>query len=118
MYTYPDVTVVCGEMEFEDNEQDTLLNPTLIVEVLSPSTEKYDRGKKSQYYRTIPSLKEYLLVTQDGQHIEHFVRYAENQWLFSEVSHAENVVHLASIDCTLTLAAVYEKVPLKPLDDA
>lgn len=111
LYTYPDVTVVCGEVHYEDNEQDILLNPTVIIEVLSPSTENYDRGKKSHYYRTIPSLQEYILVSQDDQHIEHFTRYSEHQWLFSEVTNEGGVVQLTSIDCTLALADVYKKVP-------
>src|SRR5690242_1556857 len=74
MYTYPDVTVVCGRQEFEDAQVDTLLNPTLIVEILSPSTEAYDRGAKFGYYRALPSLREYLLVAQDQVLLEHYVR--------------------------------------------
>jgi Uma2 family endonuclease len=111
MYVYPDVTVVCGTIEFDDTEQDTILNPTIIIEVLSPSTERYDRGKKSQYYRTIPSLQEYLLIAQDEQYIEHFVRYSEHQWLLTTVTQEQGSVYLASIDCTLHLHDVYNKVP-------
>ncbi|WP_129672149.1 Uma2 family endonuclease [Candidatus Chloroploca sp. Khr17] len=77
----------------------------------SETKENYDRGKKSQYYRTIPSLQEYLLVSQDGQHIEHFIRHSEHQWLFSEIIDTDNVIHLSSIDCTLNMADVYHKVP-------
>jgi Uma2 family endonuclease len=111
IYVYPDVTVVCGTIEFGDAEQDTVLNPTVIIEVLSPSTENYDRGKKSQYYRTIPSLQEYLLIAQGEYYIEHFVRYSEHQWLFSEVMQEQGSLHLASIDCTLQLQDIYNKVP-------
>lgn len=111
LYTYPDVTVVCGNVHYEDDEQDILLNPTVIIEVLSPSTENYDRGKKSHYYRTIPSLQEYLLVSQDGQHVEHFIRYSEHQWLFSEVTNEGEVVQITSIDCALALVDIYNKVP-------
>jgi len=111
VYVYPDIMVVCGDILFSDTEQDTLTNPTIIIEVLSPSTETYDRGKKSQYYRTIPSLQEYLLVAQDAQHIEHFVRYSAHQWLFSEVTKERGSVHIASIDCALLLEDVYDKVP-------
>lgn len=111
LYTYPDITVVCGEVQYEDTEQDNVLNPTVIIEVLSPSKENYDRGKKSQYYRTIPSLQEYLLVSQDGHHIEHFTRHSEHQWLFSEVTDTESVFQLTSIDCRLTMGDVYHKVP-------
>jgi Uma2 family endonuclease len=73
-YTYPDVVVVCGEPRFEDEHVDTLLNPTLIVEVLSPSTERYDRGRKLEHYRRIPSLAEYVLVAQDARRIEWYTR--------------------------------------------
>ncbi len=111
-YTYPDVTVVCGSVIYDDDEQDTLLNPIVLIEVLSPSIEVYDRGKKSQRYRTIPSLHEYLLVAQDSQHIEHFVRYSEHQWLLSEITHDQATIHLPSLECTLLLADVYAKVPL------
>lgn len=111
LYTYPDITVVCGDIDYEDNEQDILLNPTVIIEVLSPSTENYDRGKKSHYYRTIPSLQEYLLVAQDSQHIEQFMRYSEHQWLFAEITSEGEDIYLSSIDCTLTLVEVYNKVP-------
>jgi Uma2 family endonuclease len=116
IYVYPDVTVVCGDIEFGDAEQDTILNPRVIIEVLSPSTENYDRGKKSQYYRAIPSLQEFLLIAQDEQYIEHFVRYSEHQWLFSEITEEQALVYLASIDCTLHLKDVYNKVPRREKD--
>lgn len=111
IYVYPDITVVCGDVEFSDAEQDTLLNPTVIIEVLSPSTENYDRGKKSHYYRAIPTLQEYLLIAQDEPYIEHFVRYSAHQWLFSEVTAEQGSVHLASIDCTLQLKDIYNNIP-------
>ena len=84
LYTYPDVIVVCGEAQFEDHQQDTLLNPTLIVEVLSESTEAYDRGGKFTHYRKLPSLVEYVLITQTKPHIEHYVRQSDNRWLLAE----------------------------------
>jgi Uma2 family endonuclease len=115
IYVYPDVTVVCGDIEFGDTEQDTVINPTVIIEVLSPSTENYDRGKKSQYYRTISSLQEYLLVAQDAHYIEHFVRYSEHQWLLSEMNQEQATVYLASIDCTLQLKDIYNKVQRRGL---
>lgn len=108
-YTYPDVTVVCGEIRYEDEHQDTLLNPTLIVEALSPSTEQYDRGRKSQHYRSIPSLRGYMLVSQHEPHIEHVVRHSDYQWLFTETSDLHGTVHLPAIDCTLALADVYDR---------
>jgi Uma2 family endonuclease len=109
-YTYPDVTVVCGQSDYEDSREDTLRNPTLIVEVLSPSTESYDRGKKSQYYRTIASLQEYVLVAQDAFHVEHFTRHSAYQWLFVESVEPEDVLHFTSINCMITLKDIYEKI--------
>lgn len=112
LYTYPDVSVVCGAAQFDDDHRDTLLNPTVIIEVLSPSTESYDRGKKFQNYRTLPSLQEYLLVAQDGYHIEHYVRQPNNQWLLAEANDPTTTLHLSALGCDLTLADVYEKVGL------
>src|SRR3954470_16904967 len=103
MYTYPDLTVVCGDPRFEDEQVDTLLNPTLIVEVLSPSTEAYDRGAKFGYYRQLSSLREYLLVAQDKMLVEHFVR-EDDGWLLTETGDPGAVVHLPSIGCHLPLA--------------
>jgi Uma2 family endonuclease len=108
--TYPDVVVVCGEPQFEDDQVDTLLNPTLIVKVLSESTELYDRGKKFGFYRTIDSLSEYLLVAQDEQRIEQYVRQADERWLLSEHRSPEEAVELVSIQCSLELREVYDKV--------
>lgn len=112
LYTYPDVTAVCDPEQFEDARQDTLLNPALVVEVLSPSTESYDRGRKAQNYRTVASLQEYLLITQDAYHVEQFVRQPDGQWLFSEADGLDAVLPLPSIGCELRLADVYEKVEL------
>jgi Uma2 family endonuclease len=109
-YTYPDVVVVCGEAQFEDKEVDTLLNPTVIIEVLSPSTESYDRGDKFRRYRGLDSLQEYVLIAQDNYYIEHYVRQSEGQWLFSEAAQPDDVVVLPSINCTLLLSQVYQKV--------
>ena len=112
LYTYPDVAVVCDEPQFEDDYLDTLLNPTLIIEVLSPSTEAYDRGRKFGYYRTIESLSEYLLVSQDEYHIEKYVKQADGRWLLSDYRTPEETVELPSIQCTLALSEVYDKVAL------
>ncbi len=112
LYTYPDVTVVCDEPQFEDAEVDTLLNPTLIVEVLSPSTQNYDRGGKFEHYRTLPSLQEYLLVAQNRCHVVHYTRQKDGTWLLAETARLEDQVRLPSIDCNLSLADVYAKVPL------
>jgi Uma2 family endonuclease len=110
LFTYPDVVVVCGERRFHDSEFDTLLNPTLIFEVLSPSTEAYNRGIKSARYRAIPSLAEYLLVAQDRVQVEHYVRQASDRWLLEELSELEQTLELPSIGCRLSLAEVYEQV--------
>ncbi len=112
LYAYPDIIVTCAEPQFADGEFDTLLNPTVIIEVLSPSTESYDRGGKFQHYRALRLLKEYLLITQDAYHIDQFVRQGEIGWLLTEYDGPEATLHLASIDCVLALANVYEKVGL------
>jgi Uma2 family endonuclease len=112
LYTYPDVTVVCGEAQFDDDRQDTLLNPTVIVEVLSPSTEGYDRGAKFEHYRKLESLREYVLIAQDKHHVEHYVRQPDNQWLLSETDSLPDTIHLPSINCDLALADVYDKVDI------
>jgi Uma2 family endonuclease len=112
LYTYPDVAVACGEPNFEDNYFDTLLNPTLIVEVLSPSTASYDRTKQFGHYRKIDSLAEYLLVAQDEYKIEQYVKQPDQRWLLSDISSLEGTVELVSIQCTLNLADVYAKVEL------
>lgn len=109
LYTYPDISVVCGEPEFEDFEVDTLLNPSVIMEVLSPSTEAYDRGKKFYHYQTIPSLKEYLLISQDIIRIDHYILRG-NEWVLSSAKTLGSVITLPSIDCTLRLSNVYKKV--------
>ena len=112
LYTYPDISVVCGNEQFEDKKQDTLLNPSIIIEILSPSTEKYDRGKKFQHYRSIFSLREYILIAQDEYHIEQFTRQSDHTWVFSEAVGLSEMIHLAAIQCTLLLEEVYEQVDL------
>jgi len=114
MYAYPDVIAVCGESHFEDAHTDTLLNPMVIVEVLSESTEAYDRGEKFAHYRRLDTLREYVLVAQDKVRVEHYLRDGE-QWVLSEISDPDGAVHLASVDCHVTLAEIYEKVEFDPL---
>ena len=110
LYTYPDVVVVCGEPKFEDEYVDTLLNPTLLVEVLSQSTERYDRIAKSSYYRTLDSLAEHLLVAQDEVRLEHYIKQPNGQWFLFESSSLDTVVELSSISCSLALRDVYDKI--------
>jgi Uma2 family endonuclease len=113
LYTYPDVSVVCGEERFEDDEEDTLLNPTLIVEVLSKSTEAYDRGDKFAQYRLLESLREYVLISQDQARVERYSRpEGETEWRLAEARDLQESVALNSIGCELPLAAVYHKVKL------
>lgn len=112
LYTYPDVVVVCDKALFDDDQKDTLLNPTLIVEVLSDSTKDYDRGEKFEHYRTIESFKEYVLIAQDKHHVEHFVRQPDRRWLLSETNRLEDTLDLTSIGCRLALAEVYDKVEM------
>ncbi len=112
LYTYPDVVVVCGEPRFEDDQFDTLLNPTLLIEVLSSGTEAYDHGKKLEHYLTIDSLGEYLLVSQDEPRVERYLRQDGNGWLFTAVAGRDTRIVLPSIQCELSLVEVYHKVKL------
>lgn len=112
LYTYPDVSVVCGESRFTDDTFDTLMNPDLIVEVLSPSTESYDRGRKAEQYRSIESLKRYLLVSSDCVHVELFARQPDGHWLLTEFNRLEEAVELHFLGCRLPLSSLYKKVDL------
>jgi Uma2 family endonuclease len=108
-YVYPDVVAVCGEQHFEDSELDTLLNPSVIIEVLSDTTERYDRGDKFDYYRSIASLREYVLVAQNSMRVDHYV-LKDGQWVFSTLSAAEERLALPSIGCEISVADIYEDV--------
>jgi Uma2 family endonuclease len=109
-YTYPDVVVACAEESFDDAEKDTLLNPVLIIEVLSESTEAYDRGKKFEQYQQIESLTEYVLITQEPYRVEQYVRQSNREWRYSEYHNAEDIVRISVIGCELALKDVYAKV--------
>ena len=109
-YTYPAVTVVCGEPEFLDRDGDVLLNPLVIVEVLSDSTALYDRGTKWMLYQGLTSLREYVLVSQDTPRVERFTRQVDGQWLYQSVSGLDGEIRLASLEIALPLAEVYERV--------
>lgn len=114
LLTYPDLSVVCGEMQLLDDDMDTLLNPTVIVEVLSDSTEAYDRGKRFEHYRQIPSLREYLLVSQKEPRIEQFIRQESGFWLLREAAGLDATLELPSLKITLALAEVFAKVEFTP----
>ncbi|MDQ6695273.1 MAG: Uma2 family endonuclease [Chloroflexota bacterium] len=114
MYTYPDVVAVCGGPVFEDSQVDTLTNPMVIVEVLSPSTEAYDRGVKFARYRDLGSLTDYILVSQDKVSVEHFRRQGDGskQWLLNVVDDLAGTMRLPSVGCEVSMAYIYENVTL------
>lgn len=109
-YTYPDVSVVCGGPEFEDGVFDTLLNPNALFEVLSKSTAVYDRGEKFTSYRNLPSLREYVLVSQESPAVEHFVRLEDGAWRFNPIERLDGEIQLVTVDVRLTLRDIYDKV--------
>lgn len=117
-YAYPDITVMCGEARFLDDQRDVLLNPTVIIEVLSPSTERHDRGRKFQHYRELESLQEYILMAQDSPHVERFMRQEAVFWQFSEARGLDAALEIASIGCTLALADIYAQVTFPSAEDA
>lgn len=112
LYTYPDVVVVCGEERFDDVQKDTLLNPTIIVEVLSDSTEGYDRCKKFEHYRKLESLQHYVLIAQKNAYVECYQRQQNNRWLLTEANDLSDTLQLTAIECTLALTDVYDKVSI------
>ena len=110
LYAYPDLVVVCGEQRFEDDQLDTLLNPTLIVEVLSETTERNDREKKFDLYRALPSLKEYVLVSQSEPRVEQFLRQPDGEWNLRITTDPTAFVNLTSLECEIPFAEIYERV--------
>ncbi len=116
-YTYPDVVVVCGKPEFQDEHRDTLLNPTILFEVLSSSTAAYDRGEKFKHYRTLDLLQEYVLISQETMLIERYVRQEGTRfWTFSDAEGPDAQMELEAIGCSLSLAEVYDKVEFEGND--
>jgi Uma2 family endonuclease len=115
-YVYPDVVVICGEPLFADEEFDILLNPTVIVEVLSPSTEARDRGDKLQYYGSLESVSDYLLIAQDKSRVDHYIKHSSSEWNLRVYAEFSDEIDLASIGCKLVVADIYAKVefPRKP----
>jgi Uma2 family endonuclease len=112
LYSYPDLVIVCGEMQFLDENRDVIINPKVIIEVASPSTEAFDRGEKFHRYRTHnPSLTDYLIVAQDRPSIEHFALREDGLWMIADsVVKLSGSVHIASINCNLQLAEIYDRV--------
>ncbi len=115
LYTYPDIIVVCGKAELvPDGHLDTLLNPSLIIEVLSPSTAEYDRGVKFDHYKTVDSLKEYVLVWQNKKRVARHTRRDDNSWVLTDFIGDDSQIELISIGCVLSMAEIYEKVENLP----
>jgi Uma2 family endonuclease len=114
LYTYPDVSVACGEYQFDDEQEDTLLNPMVIVEILSDSREAYDRGKKFALYRKLPSLREYLLVDQHQPLVEMFIRQENGEWLLRACAGLESKFSLPSLSITIEMADAYSDVRFVP----
>ncbi len=111
LFAYPDLTIVCGEPKFHDSKKDVLINPRVIFEVLSPSTETYDRTLKFQKYRLgNETLTDYVLVSQDKPFVEHFQKQADGQWLYRSLSDLSDNLNIADIDCELSLTEIYERV--------
>ena len=114
LFAYPDLTVVCGEPRYFDSRRDVLLNPTVVFEVLSPTTEASDRGRKAVRYREIESLQEYVLISQVEPLVERYTRQPDGLWLLSSAESLGGVIHLPSIECALRLEEVYDGVILSP----
>jgi Uma2 family endonuclease len=110
LYTYPDLTIVCGPVDVEDEQADVLLNPTLIIEVLSPGTERYDRGKKFDLYRELDSLKEYVLVSQDQYRVEQFLRGNGSEWGYRVAFKEDDIVEFPSVGCSISIKDIYARV--------
>lgn len=113
LYTYPDVSIICGKEIYDTQDKKTIINPTVIIEVLSDSTEKYDRGEKFSFYRKIESLKSYALINHKAPKIEMFSKNENNLWYLSETTETETSVIIPSIECTLNLEEVYYEVLLE-----
>jgi Uma2 family endonuclease len=107
LYTYPDCSVICGDLQYFGDQKDVVTNPLLIVEVLSPSTEAYDRGKKFESYRTIESFREYLLIHQDRRHVEHYSKQDDGSWVLREHSGVEGSVSIPRLGASISLGELY-----------
>jgi Uma2 family endonuclease len=106
-YVYPDIAISCKDAEFEDNEFDTLTNPIVIIEILSESTEAFDRGKKFGFYQAIPTLQEYILVSQDRYYVEQFIRTNDGKWEYLSLKNIDQILKMESVHCELPLSEIY-----------
>jgi Uma2 family endonuclease len=114
-YRYPDLSALCGEAQYEKmSGLDVLINPALIIEILSPTTEAFDRGDKFTYYKSIPSFTEYLLVAQHRPYVGQYIKVTNEEWRYYEFNDMDGVVNLSSVNCRLTLSEIYEDVTFKP----
>ncbi len=118
LYTYPDVMVVCGQPEFVAGRADTLRNPVLIVEVLSKSTENYDRGKKFEFYRAIPTLQHYLLIDQNRVYLEYFQKLEDGRWVLAEFHDPEETLIIEALDFEIAISRIYHKVDWEHIEEA
>ena len=114
LYAYPDIVIVCGEPEYATHDRDTLINPRVIIEVLSPSTENYDRRLKFQHYEQIASFQEYVLVAQDQPHVERYVRQPDGTWQFRAFANLADTFALATVSAEVPMADVYRGVTFPP----
>ena len=115
LYTYPDVSALCGEPKFDTAQNPySLLNPQVIIEVLSPSTEAFDRGEKFERYQQLASLTDYVLLSSGRMHVEHFVRQPDDRWLLASYTRPDQHLTLAGVDCELPLTEIYERVTFSP----
>jgi Uma2 family endonuclease len=117
LYTYPDVTVVCGAVQYDERDANAITNPKVIIEVLSKSTEAYDRGDKFAHYRQLEEITDYLLVTQERKRVEHYVKQSDYQWLLTVFENESEALIIEGIDCRLTLAEIYENVDFTRLTE-
>ena len=117
VYTYPDVMLVAGKLEFAEGRKDTITNAVMVTEVLSESTEDYDRGGKFKLFRTIPSLREYVLIDQYEMHVEQFSKTDDNKWILSEYDGADAVLVLSSVQFEMSLGEMYDRVDFESESD-
>ncbi len=118
LFSYPDVTIVCGEPRFHDSKTDVLINPTVVFEVLSPSTERYDRTTKFMRYRMgNETLIDYILVSQEKPFVEHFTRQEDGDWRYRSYSSLTDSFEIESVECSLNLAEIYDRVEFEPLNE-
>jgi Uma2 family endonuclease len=113
IYTYPDIMIVKGELQLQEGRKDTLTNPSIVIEVLSKSTQNYDKGDKFTAYRSIPTFQEYILIDQYSQNIEHYVKTEQRKWTFQEYDEADGALNFASLPFEILIADLYDKVKFK-----